>query len=124
VSRYATRLELRDLVNAKLEEQRQTKTIGTSLEAEVRLAGTGRFAEALAGWSADDLAAFCIVSKATVIGADPTQAEDSLVVTVSRSEGAKCQRCWRYVSAVSDAPETEGLCDRCADALGLGGRAA
>ena len=47
VSRYATRLEIRDLVNAKLEEQRQAKVIGTSLEAAVTVAGTGRFADAL-----------------------------------------------------------------------------
>ncbi len=124
VARYATRLELRDLVNASLEAQRQAKTIGTSLEAELTIAGTGRFADALAGWSADDLAAFCIVSKATVVDADAAQPADSLVVTVTRSNGAKCQRCWRYVPEVSAAPETEGLCDRCADALGLGGRAA
>ena len=73
VARYATRLELRDLVNASLEAQRQAKTIGTSLEAELTIAGTGRFADALAGWSADDLAAFCIVSKATVVDADAAQ---------------------------------------------------
>jgi isoleucyl-tRNA synthetase len=124
VSRYVARLELRDLVNAKLEEQRQAKVIGTSLEAEIVLAGTGRFADALDGWSAEDLAAFFIVSRVTTTRADVNQPADSLVVTVSRSAGAKCQRCWRYVPEVSDAPETEGLCDRCAAALGLGGRAA
>ena len=124
VARYATRLELRDIVNAKLEEQRQAKVIGTSLEAEITVAGTGRFAEALVGLQSDALAAFCIVSRAVVATPDVEQAPDTLDVRVSRAHGHKCQRCWRYVPSVNDAPETEGLCDRCADALGLGGRAA
>jgi isoleucyl-tRNA synthetase len=120
VARYATRLELRDLVNAKLEAQRQAKVIGTSLEAAITLAGTGRFAEVLAGLSADDLAAFCIVSEATVVPADAAQAPDTLTVVVSRVGGEKCQRCWRYVPSISAETATEGLCDRCVGALGLG----
>jgi isoleucyl-tRNA synthetase len=121
VARYATRLELRDAVNAKLEEQRQAKVIGTSLEAAVTLAGTGRFAEALAGLSADEIAAFCIVSEASVVAPAADQPEDSLVVSVVRVGGDKCQRCWRYVPTTSTATESEGLCDRCIDALGLAG---
>ncbi len=124
VSRYATRLEIRDLVNAKLEEQRQAKVIGTSLEAAITLAGTGRFADALHGLATDDVAAFCIVSDATVVAPAADQPADSLVVTVSRAAGEKCQRCWRYVAGIAAAAATEGLCDRCVDALGLGSDAA
>ena len=52
------------------------------------------------------------------------QPADSLVVTVARAAGEKCQRCWRYVPASAAAAATEGLCDRCVDALGLGSDAA
>ncbi len=121
VARYAARLELRDAVNARLEEQRQAKIIGTSLEAAITLAGTGRYAEALAGLSEEELAAFFIVSSATVVEPDASQAPDTLVVTVSRVEGEKCQRCWRYVPATSTVAETEGLCGRCVEAVGLAG---
>jgi isoleucyl-tRNA synthetase len=124
VSRYATRLELRDLVNARLEEQRQAKVIGTSLEAAIAVAGTGRFAEALAGLAPDELAAFCIVSRATIEPPASDQAADTLQVTVTRVDGEKCQRCWRYVPAISSAADTDGLCDRCVDALGLAGQPA
>ena len=120
MARYATRLELRDLVNAKLEEQRQAKVIGTSLEAAITLAGTGRFADALAGLSPDDLAAFCIVSDATVVPADAGPG-----CRFARRDGESCRR--REVPAMlalragdQHGRETEGLCDRCADALGLG----
>ena len=124
VARYATRLELRDAVNARLEAQRQAKVIGTSLEAAITVSGTGRFADALAGLTPDDLAGFCIVSSATVVPASADQAPDTLVVEVSRVSGEKCQRCWRYVPAISTAAETEGLCERCVDALGLAGQPA
>jgi isoleucyl-tRNA synthetase len=40
-----------------------------------------------------------------------------LEVTVTRAQGEKCARCWRIVSSVSTEPGTEGLCDRCVDAL-------
>ncbi len=124
VAHYGARLELRDLVNARLEEQRQAKVIGTSLEAAITLAGTGRYADALAGLSRDDLAALCIVSDATVAAASAEQPADSLVVTVTRAGGEKCQRCWRYVPTIGTAASVEGLCDRCVDALGLGSSAA
>ena len=121
VNRYATLLELRDLVNARLEEQRQAKVIGTSLEAGISLAATGRFADVLAGLSSEELAAFCIVSTATLEQPAADQQPDTLVVAVRRAGGDKCQRCWRYVPAISTASESEGLCDRCVDALGLAG---
>jgi isoleucyl-tRNA synthetase len=34
-----------------------------------------------------------------------------------RATGVKCERCWRYVPAVSAEPGREGLCERCLDAL-------
>jgi isoleucyl-tRNA synthetase len=38
-------------------------------------------------------------------------------VTIERASGVKCDRCWRYVPAVSTEPAWAGLCDRCQDAL-------
>ena len=35
----------------------------------------------------------------------------------SSADGVKCERCWRFVPSVSDAPEFKGLCERCVDAL-------
>ena len=37
--------------------------------------------------------------------------------------GEKCARCWRMVDSISSSPDTDGLCDRCVDAVG-GARAA
>ena len=38
-------------------------------------------------------------------------------IAVSRASGVKCERCWRYVSAMSTDPAQAGICDRCQDAL-------
>ena len=44
-------------------------------------------------------------------------APDGVQVDVERADGVKCERCWRYVPAVSETPEFKGLCERCVDAL-------
>ena len=38
-------------------------------------------------------------------------------VNIERAGGVKCERCWRYVPAVSSDPAWAGLCERCQDAL-------
>jgi isoleucyl-tRNA synthetase len=45
-------------------------------------------------------------------------------VTIERAGGVKCERCWRYVPAVSNDPRWAGLCSRCQDALSRGDQAA
>ena len=44
-------------------------------------------------------------------------------ITIERAGGVKCERCWRYVPAVSsDAGARPGLCERCQDALARDGQ--
>jgi len=38
-------------------------------------------------------------------------------IVAERAGGTKCDRCWRYVPAVSTAAGREGVCPRCEDAL-------
>ena len=47
--------------------------------------------------------------------------EDTLAIDVGRAEGHKCARCWRIVDEVSSSHDTDGLCDRCVDAVGVAG---
>jgi isoleucyl-tRNA synthetase len=50
-------------------------------------------------------------------GAIAADSKAELGVAVSRATGAKCERCWRYVSAMSTDPGQAGICGRCQDAL-------
>jgi isoleucyl-tRNA synthetase len=99
LARWERLLEVRGVVLKALEEARQAKFIGTSLEARVRLAG------AQLDDYADDLPALFIVSQ---VDLEPS---NELKVTVERAEGTKCERCWKY--SVFPGP----VCDSCADAL-------
>ena len=68
----------------------------------------------------DELPAIFGVSQVDARRRLPTEAAsvpDGVQVVVERADGVKCERCWRFVPSVSEAPEFKGLCDRCVDAL-------
>jgi isoleucyl-tRNA synthetase len=114
VERWERLIAVRNAVNQALEIKRQDKTIGTSLGARLTVR-TGGATAALLDQYRDDLPMLFIVSQVEV----DTHGDGAgaLEIEVTRAEGEKCPRCWRVVTAVSSAPDTEGLCERCADAL-------
>jgi isoleucyl-tRNA synthetase len=112
--RWERLLGVRDEVNRSLEAARQAKVIGTSLGARVALTAGGEIG-ALLNASEADLPMLFIVSQVTL----EVAGGEGLTVSVTRAEGEKCQRCWRIVPVVSRRPGTEGLCDRCLDALDI-----
>jgi isoleucyl-tRNA synthetase len=114
LERWEQLMRIRDDVNRALEAERQAKTIGNSLGARVLLRARGADAALLDRYR-DDLAMLLIVSQLdleTATGEGP-----AVEIVVSRADGDKCPRCWRIVRSVSSALGTEGLCDRCTDAL-------
>jgi isoleucyl-tRNA synthetase len=114
VARWQELLAVRDEVNRALEAARQARTIGTSLGAKVTLRVRGTAADLLERYRTD-LAMLFIVSQLELdraAGDGPP-----LEVLVNRAEGDKCARCWRIVPALSSTPGSEGLCERCVDAL-------
>src|SRR5262245_23297534 len=109
-------LAVRADVNAALEEKRQAKEIGTSLSARVSIAANGPVSTLLEQHR-EDLPMLFIVSEVELtVGA--REGADEVRATVSKAGGVKCDRCWRFVTAVRTEPEWEGICDRCLDALG------
>jgi isoleucyl-tRNA synthetase len=122
IARWDRLMRIREDVNRALEAERQAKTIGNSLGAKVVLRARGEDARLLEQYR-DDLAMLFIVSQVEVARAAGEGPD--VEITVARAEGSKCPRCWRIVTSVSSIPATEGLCDRCVDALqGAAGRVA
>jgi isoleucyl-tRNA synthetase len=113
--RWARLMAVRDDVNAALEEQRKTKVIGNSLSAKVRLAARGNIGTLLEQYRAQLPTLFIVSDVALDVG--PADAADDVRVVVERAPGVKCERCWRYVSAVMTEPDRAGICDRCVEAL-------
>ena len=104
-------LEVRDDVNKALEESRNEKVIGKSLEAAVEIYSNDSEVVELLN-SVDNLHQLFIVSKVEVKENDGV-AYDLATVKVTKAEGQRCERCWNIVEEVNE----EGLCPRCASIL-------
>lgn len=101
---------IRDEVLKALEEARNAKQIGSSLEAKVILttdAGTTRF---LLDYY-DQLRYIFIVSQVEV------HEGDALKVEIQKADGTKCERCWNYSTRVGEFPKYPTVCERCIEAL-------
>ena len=104
-------LEVRDDVNKALEESRNEKVIGKSLEAAVEIYSNDSDVVELLN-SVDNLHQLFIVSSVEVKENDGV-AYDLATVKVTKAEGHRCERCWNIVEEVNE----EGLCPRCASIL-------
>jgi isoleucyl-tRNA synthetase len=115
VERWSRLMAVRDEVNAALEEQRKNKVIGNSLTARVQLAAQGAIGTLLEQYRRILPMLFIVSDVALDVG--PADAADQVRVQVERAAGVKCERCWRYVPAVTTEPDRAGICDRCVEAL-------
>jgi isoleucyl-tRNA synthetase len=126
VSRWKQLVDVREQVLAEIEPLRKNKQIGSSLQAKVVLSATPAELALLERYLRE-LPMLFIVSDVELRPA-PTDVEANSEarprVTIERAGGVKCERCWRYVPAVSSDPQWAGLCSRCQDALSRGDQAA
>ncbi len=109
-------MKVRDRVNESLERLRKEKTIGQSLEAEVRIEGsesdvTFRLLQEFEG----ALPELFIVSKVNLQSS--RTAHGDLAIHAQRSSGQRCPRCWRWIADFHSTVEEEPVCGRCATAL-------
>jgi isoleucyl-tRNA synthetase len=114
-ARWQRLMSVRERVNGAIEVVRQQKLVGTSLEAHVHLRAQGELLTLLES-RRDDLPMLFIVSQVTVEDAPP-DAGTELTIAVTRTEGTRCVRCWRYVPSVAHDDVHAGLCDRCVEAV-------
>ncbi|MCX6560113.1 MAG: isoleucine--tRNA ligase [Candidatus Aminicenantes bacterium] len=105
-------LTVRETVLKVLENARERKEIGTSLEARVRL-GVQPAQAGLIERYRDQLASLFIVSDVAV---EPA-AGDALEAAVSPVPGGKCLRCWTYSEYVGTSPDHPEFCRRCDDVV-------
>jgi isoleucyl-tRNA synthetase len=117
LQRWAKLTTLRERVVAEIEPLRKDKQIGSSLQAKVVLsAGDGdlSFLESYA----EQLPMLFIVSEVELRASNGSSEPRSVTqIAIERAGGVKCERCWRYVEAISDEPASAGLCSRCQQAL-------
>jgi isoleucyl-tRNA synthetase len=104
---------IRDAANTEIEQGRSQKLFGTSLGAQLAITASGDALTLLRRYESD-LPTLFIVSAVTL-----AEGTGDTTVVATKADGVKCERCWRFVPAVSSEPGREGLCGRCVDALAV-----
>jgi isoleucyl-tRNA synthetase len=104
--------ELRDALLPKLEEKRQSKIIGKSLEAKIRLFTEHNPLSELAADKEllDVFRELCNVSQFEIT----LDAHSELVV---HADGQKCGRCWHWETDVGSHADHPTICGRCVAAV-------
>jgi isoleucyl-tRNA synthetase len=110
---YGVVLAVRELITKQLEEARSEKIIGKSQEAKVVVTAPAAIIDVLQAQGLPTLEELFIVAKVELIIA---QAAGEPQVTVSKSAGDKCPRCWNIRELGGNA-EHPDLCQRCASVL-------
>ncbi len=101
---------LRDLSLAELEKARQSKIIGKALDAKIKLLLPKEVINRAESQS-QTLKEMLNVS-ALEIGA-----ADFIIITVSKADGQKCERCWHWEMDIGKNSEHPTICGRCIEAV-------
>lgn len=101
-------LKVRSDVQKKLEGLRAAKTIGSSLEAHVKIQADGELFKAVQ--KVQDLREFLIVSVVDL-------KEGPYNLETIKADGEKCERCWVYSTKIGQNPQLPGVCPKCVEAL-------
>ncbi len=112
LAKWADVLQVRELVNKKIEERRVAGEVGSSLQAEIVVKASGPVFDALQSLGGD-LKFVLITSKALLVREEAS----GLVIEVTPSAAAKCERCWHYRDDVGHDPAHPGICGRCTSNL-------
>jgi isoleucyl-tRNA synthetase len=106
-------LEVRNKVNKELENTRNLKLIGSSLEAKVELSAPQEKFELLNKYR-EELPSIFIVSFVSI---EEKIEEKEVKVKVERFKGVKCERCWNYYKEKDRDLKYKDVCPRCRKVL-------
>ena len=112
---WITLRSVRDEVLKALEEARNSKLIGTGLEAQVMLAASDPVYAVLSRHAAE-LRYLFIVSAVTLTQGSGN-GTGGVHVEVKKADGLKCERCWNYSTRVGEDKEYPTVCERCSAVL-------
>lgn len=112
---------VKDVINAALENARNQKMIGKSLEAKVSLYVDNQDIFAYIKANESLFRQVFIVSDLTFPDIkhdeDEATSSDHISVVVRQAQGEKCQRCWNVLRSVGKHETHPTLCERCIDVV-------
>ncbi len=113
-------LSVRNEVLKALESARNSRLIGSSLEAQVNIRAPRNILTVLERYAAE--LRFLFIVSAVSLAAEPEgNGASALRFEVTKAPGAKCERCWNYSPRVGENPSYPTVCERCLAALEEGG---
>ncbi|WP_431029405.1 isoleucine--tRNA ligase [Lysinibacillus sp. LZ02] len=120
-AKWSNVIAIRDEVLKALEEARNAKVIGKSLEAKLSVYADQEAVELLKD-ATIDFAQLSIVSQFVVAGTKGEAPENALVlektaIVVEKADGEKCERCWTISETVGSNAAHATLCARCGEVV-------
>lgn len=120
-AKWTNVIAVRDEVLKALEEARNAKVIGKSLEAKLTVYADAETAALLKDENIN-FAQLSIVSAFEVAGEKSVAPENALqldrtAIVVEKAEGEKCERCWTISESVGTDEKHATLCARCAEVV-------
>jgi isoleucyl-tRNA synthetase len=112
---WTTLLGVREQVMKALEEERNSKGIGKSVEAQLVITA-GEPAYSVLKRYADQLRYLFIVSQVN-LAQGSGNGTGGVHVEVKKADGAKCERCWNYSTHVGEDKTYPTICERCSAVL-------
>ncbi|MGA8761858.1 MAG: isoleucine--tRNA ligase [Candidatus Sulfotelmatobacter sp.] len=110
---WTTLLAVREQALKALEEERNSKRIGKSLEAQLAITAADPAFSVLASYR-DQLRYLFIVSAVSLVRGS---GDGGVHVEVKKADGAKCDRCWNYSTHVGENKTYPTVCERCSAVL-------
>jgi isoleucyl-tRNA synthetase len=112
---WTTILAVREQAMKALEEARNSKIIGKSLEAQLILTAADPAYSVLNRY-AGQLRYLFIVSAVTLVPGSGN-GNAGVHIDVKKADGAKCERCWNYSTHIGEDPSYPTVCERCSAVL-------
>ena len=114
-------LKLREIVTKAIEPLRADKQVGSSLEVAVYVQSEDESNKKALLANEDELGNIFITSQAYITEKAPenvlnTLTEEGYTIYVTKAEGEKCERCWKYRKLGNNATHAT-LCDECVEAI-------
>ncbi|MDF2945909.1 MAG: isoleucine-tRNA ligase [Bacillales bacterium] len=119
--RWIAFMELRDEVLKALEDARNEKTIGKSLNAKLTIVPKGDAKKVFESIN-DNLRQIFIVSQLELLNessliSDKFKEYGSLSILVENADGETCERCWMVATDIGKVEEHPTVCERCANVV-------
>ncbi|MBI4711956.1 MAG: isoleucine--tRNA ligase [Planctomycetes bacterium] len=121
---WAKLIKVRSDVAREIEKLRQDKTVGSSLEAVVKLTSTDNELTGFLQKYTKDLPMIFIVSEVTLetnTGTDWVKGIDvpELLINIQKAPYEKCERCWNYSPTIGKDTKHPTICKKCVEALSI-----